>query len=249
MIIIPPVGLLDKIFGARRNPTASRSSLPANAAILGNDLVVAALIGPPGHPVEDIIARAAQGELTPVVLDASLYWALSTAEPGDIVQLPRFAELLRYAHILPSERDANGAGLTPPDEDEKRHWRDVVFDRQVDEDEDESPGQPQLLCSRCGTLCSGTDAHVIPWWNPHVGQVLTTYRCEQCWLVSLEETRSFVRGPAYDEAARTEFVRFLEHHHLDRIAASVAGGPREASIAVLLEFVAQVESQALVLRP
>jgi hypothetical protein len=124
------MGLFDKMFGARRNAAASRPSLPANAAMLGNDLVVAALIGPPGHPVEAIIARAAQGELTPLVLDASLYWAFSTAEAGDTVQLPRFAELLRYAHILPSERDAHGAGLTPASESEKRHWRDVVFDRQ-----------------------------------------------------------------------------------------------------------------------
>ncbi|WAS96344.1 hypothetical protein [Nannocystis punicea] len=133
------MGLFDRLFGARQDSAANRPQLPANAAMLANDLVVAALIGPPGHPVEGIIASAARGEITPVLLDASLYWAVSTAEPGDVVQLPRFAELLRYAVILASERDAEATGFAPAGEDAKRHWRDVVFGRQEDADED--PGE------------------------------------------------------------------------------------------------------------
>ena len=244
------MGLLDKLFGARSSAPASRPALPANSKILANDLVIAALIGPPGHPVEDIIARAAQGELTPVVFDASLYWAFSTVEAADVVQFSRFAELLRYTRIQAMERSGDGWAL--PTEDEKRHWRDVVFDRQQedeDEEEEAAPGGAQLLCSRCYKLCSGSTAHVIPWWRPDIAQLLTTYRCEQCWLVSLEETRDFVCGPAFDAAARTEFVHFLERHQQASLAADVAGRPHAESIKVLLQFLAQVNSQAVVLRP
>jgi hypothetical protein len=44
-------------------------------------------------------------------------------------------------------------------------------------------------------------------------------------------------------------VHFLERHQLEHIAADVAGRSREDSVDVLLQFLAQIASGALVLRP
>lgn len=61
--------------------------------LLAIDMVLGALIGPPDHPIEAIIARAEAGEWTPVLLDLALYCAVASVCPGDVVDHDRFARL------------------------------------------------------------------------------------------------------------------------------------------------------------
>jgi hypothetical protein len=48
----------------------------------------------------------------------------------------------------------------------------------------------QIFCSGCLQVFSESLVHVIPYFNSSVTGYVTTYRCEQCWLPSLEETRA-----------------------------------------------------------
>lgn len=65
---------------------------------------------------------------------------------------------------------------------------------------------------------------MIPWWNETLGDFVTTYRCDHCWLSSLGETEDKVQG--WDAGTRGKFCEFLELHRLPDIALQV----REASL-------------------
>jgi hypothetical protein len=246
------MGFFDRFRGSKPAPLAE-PALPANAAMLGNDLVLAAMIAPAGHPIESVIAQAARGDLTPIICDASLYWTLCAVQASDRFQTARLAELLRYARIRPIDRAASdGRGWIPPSSDETEHWRSVVFDANeiytVDPTELPDP-MPELMCSRCFTLCSGANAHVIPWWNEQAADVLTTYRCGACWLESLDETRRFVESAQFDDHVCEKFVAFFRRHQETDVAARLAELPRAEVRAALVEVLAQVRAGALVLHP
>ena len=107
--------------------------MPASPIVLAIDLVLGALIGPPGHPIETVIDRAEDGEWTPVVLDLALFCAMSSVRPGDTIDHARFARLLRHAELGASGGRKAGASFSPPSPEEIEHWRDVVFGRDQDE--------------------------------------------------------------------------------------------------------------------
>ena len=103
-------------------------------AMLGIDLVLGALIGPPGCAAERVIAMAEAGELSPIVLDLALFCAMSSVRPGDTIDHVRFARLLRYAQPMASLSREPHTPFPPPSDAEIEHWRDVVFGRQGDDD-------------------------------------------------------------------------------------------------------------------
>jgi len=106
----------------------------SSPVVLGIDLVLGALIGPPGCPAERIIEAAERGEWSPVILDLALFCAMSSVRPGDVIDHVRFARLLRHAHPMASHSREPHAAFDPPSDAEIEHWRDVVFDRVVDEE-------------------------------------------------------------------------------------------------------------------
>jgi len=53
-------------------------------------------------------------------------------------------------------------------------------------------------------------ARVVPRWNPTVRQVLTAYRCQDCWLSTLAELRVAVESADPDVLAG--FWDFLHLH-------------------------------------
>jgi hypothetical protein len=93
-------------------------------AYLHIDLVLSALIGPEGAPIERFIAAAERGEHTLEILELALYCAWCSVKPEDHVNFPRFAKLLQIGQIVPSPKP-----FDPPTEEEIAHWRDVVFGR------------------------------------------------------------------------------------------------------------------------
>src|SRR5262245_12875247 len=101
----------------------------ASPAMLAIDLVLGALIGPPGCAAEVIVDEAERGALTPVVLDLALFCAMCAVRPEDTVDHARFARLLRHAQLMASGSRAPGEPFTRPSDAEIEHWRDVVFGR------------------------------------------------------------------------------------------------------------------------
>jgi hypothetical protein len=103
----------------------------ASPVMLGIDIVVGALIGPPGCAAETVLARAESGEWTPVILDLALFCAMSSVRPGDRVDHARFARLLRHAALSASSSREPGTAFDPPSPEEIEHWRDVALGRET----------------------------------------------------------------------------------------------------------------------
>lgn len=99
----------------------------ASPVMMAIDIVLGAMIGPPGCAAEMVIERAEAGEWTPVILDLALFCALSSVRPEDRVDHARLARLLRHAELAPTlSRDA-GTSLEPPSVEEIEHWRAVAL--------------------------------------------------------------------------------------------------------------------------
>jgi hypothetical protein len=95
--------------------------------VLGIDLVLGALIGPPGCAAERLIERAEAGDLSPIVVDLALYCAMASVRTGDVIDHARFARLLRHAQPMASQSREPYAAFAPPSTAEIERWRDVVF--------------------------------------------------------------------------------------------------------------------------
>ena len=75
----------------------------------------------------------------------------------------------------------------------------------------ENPEPRQVVCSGCLRVVPESDVHVIPYFNSDAQGYVTTYRCEQCWLPSLEETSTQLATTG-DEALIASAVAFFERH-------------------------------------
>lgn len=245
------MGMFDWLKG--KNDGAERPPPASDSMILANDIVLSMLIGPTDGPADALLARVEAGEFTPVVLDASLYWAMSAIEPTDEIQAGRMARLLRYARILPLERDSDERGHPAPSADEIAHWREVVFQGHPVVEIDPAQvapsgaGGPTMLCSQCFSQCQGRDAHVIPWWNEGEGDFFTTYRCGSCWLGSLDETRA--RTTSLDEDSRAKLSAFLRRHRLNQLATEIDSASMAEASSKATQFVEQVRAGKTVLQP
>lgn len=104
----------------------------ASPVVLAIDIVLGALIGPPGAAAERVIARAEAGEWTPVILDLALFCAMSSVRPGDQVDHARFARLLRHAQLSASRSREAGTAFAPPALEDIEHWRNVALGLEQD---------------------------------------------------------------------------------------------------------------------
>jgi hypothetical protein len=69
----------------------------------------------------------------------------------------------------------------------------------------------QIVCSRCLQVERESSIRVIPCYNSDVGRYVTSYRCEQCWQPSLEETR--LRIVSTEDLAEVEsLAKFFKSH-------------------------------------
>jgi hypothetical protein len=75
----------------------------------------------------------------------------------------------------------------------------------------EEPQQRQIVCSACFEVVAESFIHVIPYFNTDAGRFVTTYRCEECWLASLEETRARLERTE-DETEIATAAAFFESH-------------------------------------
>jgi hypothetical protein len=78
-------------------------------------------------------------------------------------------------------------------------------------EEPEDQEERQIFCSGCLQVFSESLVHVIPCFNSSVDAYVTTYRCEQCWIPSLEETRTRL-ARTQDEAEILSAAAFFQRH-------------------------------------
>lgn len=104
-----------------------------------------------------------------------------------------------------------------------------------------------LLCSGCYSSCSGPDAHVIPWWNADVQSIFTTYRCEKCWLASLDESQQAVNSK--DPKVVASFCDFLARQGYEKDADAIRSASPEQACELLLAVLDAVREKRIQFNP
>jgi hypothetical protein len=97
---------------------------------------------------------------------------------------------------------------------------------------DEAAGS-EYMCSTCFKVVSQAHIHVIPWFNDSEGDYVTTFRCDDDWLSSLDETRAHFLAGVEHPQDRAKFVAFFERHQLSGLDASDAAALRRDGLALL----------------
>lgn len=174
--------------------------------------------------------------------------------------------LLRYDH----EKNANvikfvenSGGTEPYTEEEiafevKRileKWRSsgwrVLQDEETHEERAAEPAgvsQPYfLLCSGCRRPCPSDEAHVVPNWNDVARDFLTTYRCGDCWIPTLEENRRVVRS--LDDEMRARFCEFMRRHGYEKDADFIGRKDPPEGRAFIEEFIDAIAAERIRLLP
>jgi hypothetical protein len=112
----------------------------SDPVMLAIDVVLGALIGPPGTAAEMVIERAERGEWTPVLLDVALFCAMSSVRAEDVVDHARFARLLRHTAFAASHSREPGTAFEPPSPAEVEHWRAVALGLDTQETDNDAAG-------------------------------------------------------------------------------------------------------------
>jgi hypothetical protein len=78
-------------------------------------------------------------------------------------------------------------------------------------EEPEDGEERQVCCSGCLQIFPESLIHVIPYFNDSVAGYVTTYRCEQCWIPSIEETRTRLADTKNDAEIISAAAFFQRH--------------------------------------
>ncbi len=77
---------------------------------------------------------------------------------------------------------------------------------------DESEAEErQFACSRCFAIVPESHVHVVPGFNETLSAHVTSYRCDDCWLATLDETAARLTTSEDAEEIASLCV-FLEHY-------------------------------------
>ena len=77
---------------------------------------------------------------------------------------------------------------------------------------DESEAEErQFACSRCFAIAPESHIHVVPGFNETLGAYVTSYRCDDCWLPTLDETATRLAASDNEEEVASLCV-FLERY-------------------------------------
>lgn len=105
--------------------------------------------------------------------------------------------------------------------------------------QDENDAPVFFMCSGCHTPTSAAEIHVIPFWNSTVRRILTTYRCHNCWLGGIDETRSALLSG--DADVIPSFREFLELQRFTKDAETLRASPPEEARATLLAILDAIQ--------
>jgi hypothetical protein len=88
------------------------------------------------------------------------------------------------------------------------------------------------MCSGCYTPTPVAEGHVVPGWNTTVRRILTSYRCNNCWLAAIDETRAALNSG--DADVIPSFCDFLELQRFTTDAEALRIAPPDEARAVML---------------
>ena len=114
------------------------------------------------------------------------------------------------------------------------------------DEESEDQEERQIFCSGCLQVFSESLIHVIPHFNNSVAAYVTTYRCEECWIPSLEETRSRLAS-TQDEAEIVSAGDFFQRHGV-YVHEFMRGDPASDVQKILLRLIDLLRSEGLRIR-
>ncbi|HXC27094.1 MAG TPA: hypothetical protein VNV38_03995 [Stellaceae bacterium] len=109
----------------------------------------------------------------------------------------------------------------------------------MDENAEREEAERQVLCSRCLEVFAESQIHVIPWFNETAERYITTYRCEQCWLPSLAETRTRL-SVMQDEAEIADAAEFFKRNGYF-IHEYLRGDPMDVVRRILVHMLGMME--------
>ena len=107
----------------------------------------------------------------------------------------------------------------------------------------EDSEERQILCSGCLQVFPESLVHVIPYFNSSVNAYVTTYRCEQCWMPALEETRTRLAA-TQNEAEIVSAGAFFQRHGV-YIQEFLWGDPNPNVQNILLRVIDLLRSEGL----
>jgi hypothetical protein len=107
----------------------------------------------------------------------------------------------------------------------------------------EDTEERQIFCSGCLQVFPESLVHVIPYFNSSVNAYVTTYRCEQCWIPSLEETRR--RLASTQNAAELLSVGAFFQRHGVYIGEFLWGDPASDIQKILLRMIDLLGSEGI----
>src|SRR6185436_9000466 len=125
-------------------------------------------------------------------------------------------------------------------------WIRRLFSRNETVAKQESPSHT-LLCSGCYSSCSGPEAHVIPWWNADQQSIFTTYRCENCWLASLDDSQQAINSK--DPRVVASFCDFLARQGYEKDANAIRSASTEQAREFLLAVLDAVREKRIHFSP
>ena len=89
-----------------------------------------------------------------------------------------------------------------------------------------------FMCSGCRTPTPAAEIHVIPHWNHNVRRILTAYRCDNCWLAGIDDTRAALNSGEADVIP--SFCDFMALQGFTKDAETLRASPPEEARATLL---------------
>jgi hypothetical protein len=113
--------------------------------------------------------------------------------------------------------------------------------------EDSLPETYFLMCSGCRTPTPNTEAHVIPHWNETAESIFTSYRCNNCWIAAIDETREAVKSD--NPLVISTFCDFLSGQGFTTDAENLRKAPIEQTRATLLALLDATEDGRAVFHP
>jgi hypothetical protein len=101
----------------------------------------------------------------------------------------------------------------------------------------------QFVCSRCFAIVPESHVHVVPGFNETLGTYVTSYRCEKCWLATLDETAARLTTSEDAEEIASLCV-FLERYGVI-VFEFRRGDPLPVVKQILLQTIAVMKSGAI----
>ena len=104
-----------------------------------------------------------------------------------------------------------------------------------------------FMCSGCHTPTPAAEIHVIPFWNSTVRRILTTYRCNNCWLAGLDTTRAALNSG--DADVIPSFCDFLVLQRFTTDAETLRNAPPDEARPMLLTLLDATQDGRAVFDP